>query len=326
MASSTSLVSGPATVAFNTKSGHWVTRYSFLTNCFAYLNRLLFSGNEQPPAPLGQSRQAGLVFEHNSIDVPRANFYGEQYGTGISVAFNSMPSVNKIYKSFSLEGTRNIADSALNYFIVNSDNTPDKSFDFGAVKDKGGILYGHIGQSQSMLHGGNLELVGVIESAQALPFIAGSTLGTIGLEMTTTENDLLPSHADSLYIIGTVADNSISFDGFLGSISAQINSSFNGVFDDSDLPRIGRNNDNFSVFTNQANQYLKVIELASQPTDEQLEFLAGKLLFEFNPLPVFGDEPRGQYAEAIISLGSAPYELYALNVDFEPTDLDHNGQ
>ena len=38
-----------------------------------------------------------------------------------------------------------------------------------------------------------------------------------------------------------------------------------------------------------------------------------------------GDQARGQFAESLISLGSEDFEVYSINVDFEPTDLDHAG-
>jgi hypothetical protein len=37
-----------------------------------------------------------------------------------------------------------------------------------------------------------------------------------------------------------------------------------------------------------------------------------------------GDSPKGQYADAVVSLGSDDFEVYALNVEYSPTNLDHN--
>jgi hypothetical protein len=47
-------------------------------------------------------------------------------------------------------------------------------------------------------------------------------------------------------------------------------------------------------------------------------------VIEITPQEINGAPPRGQYAQADIVLGSAPYELYAINVNYEPTDLDHS--
>jgi hypothetical protein len=46
-------------------------------------------------------------------------------------------------------------------------------------------------------------------------------------------------------------------------------------------------------------------------------------LYEMSLEDINGSPPRGQYAQLNVSLGSEPYELYALNLNYEPTDLDH---
>ena len=302
---------GPTTIAFNTKTGEWRTRYSFLPNCYGFLNKLFFSNNET------DSEQVAWL--HNSDRTARTSYYGKTYGSGISVTFYENVSTNKIYKSFSLEGSNNITGE--NYFVVNTDNSPDKRYSLGRLKDKGGILYGHIGQAQNMMAGGNLELVGVIDS---MPFINN---GLMGLAITTTENDLLPSSADSLYILGEPQDDgSIIFTSLYGPLTGQstINSEFI-EFPPTDLASVGSNQEDLEYAVSIINgQVIKTIAFNSALGNPQDP--SGKLLFEVNPSNVFGDEPRGQYAEAIISLGSQQYELYSLNVAYEPTNLDHSGQ
>lgn len=48
------------------------------------------------------------------------------------------------------------------------------------------------------------------------------------------------------------------------------------------------------------------------------------MLLEVTPEFVNGAPPRGQFAQANIVLGSQPYELHAINLDYESTDLDHS--
>lgn len=299
------------TIAFNTKTGDWSTRYSFLSNCYGFLNKLFFSNFE--------TESAFVPWLHNSDKASRTQYYAKIYGSGISVTFNDNVSTNKIYKSFSLEGTSNITGE--NYFVVNTDNSPNKRYSLGKLKDKGGILYGHIGQAQNMMAGGNLELVGVIDS---MPFVNN---GLMGLAITTTENDLLPSSADSLYILGEPQDDGgIVFTSLYGPLTGQstINSEFI-EFTPTDLASVGSNQEDLEYAVSIINgQVIKTIAFNSALGNPQDP--SGKLLFEVNPSNIFGDEPRGQYAEAIISLGSLPYELYSLNVDYEPTNLDHSGQ
>ena len=47
-------------------------------------------------------------------------------------------------------------------------------------------------------------------------------------------------------------------------------------------------------------------------------------LCEITPQDINGAPPRGQYAQAEIVFGNQPYELFALNVNYETTDLDHS--
>ena len=44
------------------------------------------------------------------------------------------------------------------------------------------------------------------------------------------------------------------------------------------------------------------------------------------PPSVNGDSPKGQYADAVVNLGSNDFELFALNVEFETTDYSHSGE
>ena len=48
------------------------------------------------------------------------------------------------------------------------------------------------------------------------------------------------------------------------------------------------------------------------------------MLLEVTPEYVNGAPPRGQFAQSNIVLGSQPYELHAINLDYESTDLDHS--
>ena len=47
-------------------------------------------------------------------------------------------------------------------------------------------------------------------------------------------------------------------------------------------------------------------------------------LYSISPEAMNAEDPKGQTADAVILLGSEPYELYALNVEYSPTDLDHS--
>ena len=46
-------------------------------------------------------------------------------------------------------------------------------------------------------------------------------------------------------------------------------------------------------------------------------------LFESSAEEINGEDPRGQYADIKISLPATDFELYAVNVDYAFTDMDH---
>ena len=177
------------TIAYSHKGGFWKTKYSFLSSWFARVGKAFYSSksdaSEEP------------VWRHNDNSVPRTAYYmaegANPIGSGISASFNKNVSQNKIYKSFSIEGSSNI--SGVNSFVVNSDSGTPKTSSVGPIKDKGGILYGHIGLSPTTFDGSNISLIGEITSdalvdpnAEDATFVYfymnGNNLSTSSLEMT----------------------------------------------------------------------------------------------------------------------------------------------
>jgi hypothetical protein len=48
------------------------------------------------------------------------------------------------------------------------------------------------------------------------------------------------------------------------------------------------------------------------------------LVCHVTPTYINGDMPRGQYAEAVFLIPPKDFEIYAFNLNYEPTDLDHS--
>ena len=46
-------------------------------------------------------------------------------------------------------------------------------------------------------------------------------------------------------------------------------------------------------------------------------------LIENSDVAINGDDPKGQYADMLISFGSEDFEVFALNAEYEAYDLDH---
>ena len=140
------------TLAYSNRGGFWKTRYSFMASCYAFIDRCLVS------SPL--SFVSGAIWKHDQNE-ERCTFYDATYTSGLSVTFNENPSVNKVYKAFSLESTNNVVGS--NSFLVNNSSSPSqlKTGTAGPLQEKGGIMYGHIGQSETP-NGTSINLVGRI--------------------------------------------------------------------------------------------------------------------------------------------------------------------
>ena len=143
------------TIAFSNKGNFWKSRYTFISACFGFIDKLFFSSPTR-------AVDGEVCWEHNKNNTPKNQFYGGvPISSSLSVTFNKKPSSNKIYKSFSLEGTSNI--SGLNSIIVNnsSDDTQRKNATISLLEERGGILYGDVGKIQKVT-GTNVKAVGQI--------------------------------------------------------------------------------------------------------------------------------------------------------------------
>jgi len=350
------------TIAYSHKGGYWKTKYSFFACFMRSVGRKFFSspsigategtgsvldslGGGTAGEGLSISLQS-LIWKHNSVDDDkRTNFYGVPGGSGISVAFNDRVSSNKIYKSISLEGSNNIADSALNTFVVNSDNNPNKQFSIGPVKDKGGMLYGHIGLSGSVADGsnirvlGSLKITGLIEGEGFYPFGPPEALlegigagGNVipgydrGMAITVNPDTNIPITKSSVtgnskYFFVVEDGSAYSIDGNEINLSNISSASYSdpqfGLPYDLDFLTV-----DFASFIIFENSDFSVTDSFTQfPEDINDKTVT---LCEITPQNINGTPPRGQYAQAEILFGTEPYELFALNVNYETTDLDHS--
>ncbi len=345
------------TIAYSHKGGYWKTKYSFFACFMRSVGRKFFSsasvGATAPPEVAARrlneeqkSTIESLIWKHNSADDDkRTNFYGVPGGSGISVAFNDRVSSNKIYKSISLEGSNNIANNALNTFVVNSDNNPNKQFSIGPVKDKGGMLYGHIGLSGSVADGsnirvlGSLKITGLIEGEGFYPFGPPEALlegigagGNVipgydrGMAITVNPDTNIPITKSSVtgnskYFFVVEDGSAYSIDGNEINLSNISSASYSdpqfGLPYDLDFLTV-----DFASFIIFENSDFSVTDSFTQfPEDINDKTVT---LCEITPQNINGTPPRGQYAQAEILFGTEPYELFALNVNYETTDLDHS--
>ncbi len=317
------------TIAYSNRGGFWKTRYTFFSSCYAFVDRCLIS--------FAKSFVSDAVWKHDENET-RTSFYGGvPAGSGVSVTFNENPSQNKVYKAFSLESTNNVTGDST--FTVNNSSVPAQTKEVQAAPlvERGGIMYGHIGM-ETRSSGSNVRLVGRIRNVDAfiptgLPpavvynvdFAEGgkSNLSKLLISSAGAPNSTKffiynnsPAENQAQYFTinsATAIDPSLDYDQFPSDLILASNAETNTTEESIFLTPTFTGEQDFAT-------YLEEIGPVGQDIYSSGEFL----LFSITPESINGESPKGQTADAVINLGSAPYELYALNVEYSPTDLDHS--
>ena len=312
------------TIAFNDKKNIWTSKYDYESSNYASMDKQFFSSRKRVEAS-----DDVVCWEHNT-NTQNNNFYGTPYPSVISVSFNDNPSQNKLYKTFSVEGSENLTGSLHTFSTSDSlqPNQAPRAIQVGTVSNKGGILYGSIPKDSRIKPNVNLKLIGVIE--------ADTSFLTIGGPM------------DNLYAFDGLYGAAPAFGGSTKLAFASSSSLQPVVFDtDGNQQNISQDVDFYTLssgFTVPSNEELSAIT-DSVLVNEGIVFKAsmsalaglqafidaaqsnpqgGISVFAITDPPVNGDFLRGQYAESVINLGNQNFELYSLNVNYEPTDLDHS--
>jgi hypothetical protein len=326
------------TLAYSNRGGFWKTRYSFMASCYGFIDRCLVS------SPL--SFVSSAIWKHDQNE-ERCTFYDATYTSGLSVTFNENPSVNKVYKAFSLESTNNVVGT--NSFLVNNSSSPSqlKTGTAGPLQEKGGIMYGHIGQSETP-NGTSINLVGRItrvDNDEAADVAVESSIATQPYRIVFSEggksnlsNDGIsntkffiynndPASDVQYFTVNSTSPVDISL-GYAGLPSDLTLSSASNLFSNTAPGLINLRVDFESAADNSEGltaEDMYVTWFEETATAGADIYSAGEyLLFSVTPASINGDDLKGQTADATVLLGNQPYELYALNVEYSPTDLDHS--
>lgn len=300
----------PATVAFSHKGGFWKTRYSFFSYCYAFIDRIFLSFNtvftNQP------------VWEHDRGGTNTSFYGGGADGSAIAVSFNENVSSNKIYKSFSLESTNNV--TGVSVLTVNNSTVGAQAKNITAtvLQEKGGIMYGGVGHDQR-LTGANVKAVGSvlggvnadIGTYLSIEYIDGGTSYNLSEDDPTRFffGYYPPDGADVIYFDldfnSPIAIPNNYFEDFTALTLAPTVDFGNGVTSGE------------SVGTNY---------IVLQGGDITLPIDGSVILYSVSPGYANGEAARGQFVDAIVTLGAADYELYALNLEYEETNYDHRDE
>lgn len=247
------------------------------------------------------------MYRHDSDAVGRTIFYGgAAAGSAIALTFNEKPSRNKIYKAMSLESTPNV--NGVSVITVNNSTVPDASANTNAtvIQNRGGILYGDVG-FDNRLTNANVKAVGVVTD---IAFNAGVNILAIDfLDGGWSYNQ----GGDVKYFLG-----SVSYDGQGNTTTTYFQFAVNNPINITTYAQIPTALQPGGLSDPIGTNMLAMV--GGQITDPQTPNL---ILYSATPGEDNGEQARGQTADVVLTLGSQPYELYALNMLYEETDLDH---
>ena len=175
------------TIAFNNSANYWKTRYSYTPSCMMNLNKLFFTSPKEKNSNDGNL----MIWRHNDSSSGFNTFFesgGHSLPSAVGLSFNGYTktktssgnntSSNKIFKSFSIQGSNQNLNLGNSMFVVNNNSTIETLVDNHRITPltrKGNAIYGEIGKERA-LTGTNIKAIGRIRNVyrwQNLPTDTG---------------------------------------------------------------------------------------------------------------------------------------------------------
>ena len=345
------------TIAFDNRAKVWKTRYSFVPTCYAYVDKKFMSCRS--------TTNSDLLWRHDLKLRPFNNFYDTQYKSFLKASFNDNLSVNKLYKSLSLEGTENLSGGQ-SRFLANSTSQPSQMRDavVGRLEERGGILYAPLGRGTKTTNS-NLNAIGVARSITPLFETRAFTAGEVLDILTDTE----PIHGHNyelkkfflevdFFTHNFISSNTFKIifggaNGFLGETTDNVsNGSYNSttayylnstLVSPSGVSKATIDGKNGIIVDLEYEQTAEIMldilsgefgldpyfDLGNTLSDDLSgRFAAGSpaVVYMLTPNTINGADPKGQYADLELDLGvsgTEDFELDQINLNYEPTRLDH---
>ena len=227
-----------------------------------------------------------VLWLHDKNHIENNKFYGGQAtSSGLSLSFNQNPSANKIYKSFSIETPDLSALDGVNTFITNNGSAN--------ADTRRPTRVNALRERGGILYGG----------IEGIKNLSASNMVPVGV-------------ADSIEDLGG--------EGFLVEISGQKTQYSGG---DARLVKPQHLGllliDEFAGYSVQETRNNGYVVNTIFEGGGPFELSEGdEVILVY--IDINFDQPKGQFADVSVTFGSADFEVHALNVDFEPTELDHN--
>ncbi len=338
------------TIGFSNKTNTWNSRYSYAASNFSSVNGKFFSS---PSSPSLNAQFNSPIWEHNTGDSYNS-FYTSVVPSSMTVTFNKDSSTNKIFKSFSVEGTKNLVNS-FSIFKTNNhiDNTVDTQVSISLIKNVNGVMYGGIGRDRDLVFGKNLMVLGAIiqghDTGTAVKFIPANNYGahpsfyqvtldpSAGITPSVFHNQQFPMKIGFLTAnpIGAqyrfdsqVLFNAIDLEGKsyadISASSHAVNRSLGPEGWNVEYDAIDPLRSTFNFVSPDAslasaiNAQADIIATSDIPQSLYLVGLAHESFV--------GDDVRGTFAECKITvpLTAGYFELNAMNFEYEPVKLSHD--
>jgi hypothetical protein len=122
-----------------------------------------------PAAPDFNKDQNSPIWRHNQQGKYNT-FYGTSHPSIISTSFSQSPSQNKLMKSASIEGTKNLKGAIVGFKTqdqLDKDSTATSGGTLGVVREVNGTSYLPVGKSQEMVFGKGFQVLGKIDTSVA---------------------------------------------------------------------------------------------------------------------------------------------------------------
>lgn len=280
------------TIAFNNTQNYWSTRYSFIASCIASIKDHMVTARANPS-------DQNIIWKHDESGNGNNNFYGEQSTSLIGVTFNDNPSQNKQYKSLSIESSDAVNVQGINTFTTNGGPALDKSTVVRRLTERGGVVYGNIG-TENRITNSNVRFLGIVESVSDLTDVFSSdVIEQLGFSETPTAKFIKLNNIQHSAYSASNPSRLLQQDQLQQfELDPTVGLPFGG-------------DDFVGIFNGGV-----ITSIPTQPNE-------GTPLF-IGYVDINGEAPKGQIADCFVTLGSNDFEVYALNVEYSPTELDHS--
>jgi len=330
------------TIAFSNKNNMWTSKYDYVSSNYSSIDKKFFSSNKLTGG------NSPIAWQHNKGSIN--SFYNNIYPSTVAVSFAGNPSQNKLYKSMSIEGNGRF-DNSVNAFTTSdfiSASGERQYINAGVARNYGGNYYGHIGNDPRIKPTADLKYLGMIGLSGSIgagdPIQAVGDqlqlfkLPIIGSAISVGQSDINPTKL--LFKANNVPTNIASDFGYNEELMFINGANFSFIDSDTSYQQVATNihiataQDLATINKTTAFQQDGIIVKIG--TDDSLytllTFINQLGYLQNGGISVFGlvdpkhsgDMMRGQFAEAHFTFTAEPFELFSLNLNYEPTDLDHS--